>query len=295
MASPPPSDPTPEELFVENLPLIEEIIGHCCRKSHFTPHEAEDFGGHVRLKLIEDDYAVFRKFRGRSSIRTYLTTVISRLLLDYQNHIWTKWRHSAEAERLGRVAMRLEQLLVRDGLGFDEACKQLRAEGVTLSVLEFADLRAKLPPRSLRRFVSDEQLQSRTSPEPKPDEALEAKEQQANQRRIYTALHLSLPILSKEEQILVRMWTEFKVSEISRILKVDQKPLYRRIKTAFEKLKKELARQGVRRKDIEDLLGRLKSGRPNPEDKKGAGPRKGPPSKPGRGSKGDRDDGDEKE
>ncbi len=125
----PPHDPTPEELFRENLPLIEQIIGHCCRRAHFTPQEAKDFGGHVRLKLFEDVCRVFREFRGRSSIKTYLTVTINRLLLDYQNHIWGKWRPSAEAERLGRVAIRMERLLVRDELSFDEVCKILRGEG----------------------------------------------------------------------------------------------------------------------------------------------------------------------
>jgi RNA polymerase sigma factor (sigma-70 family) len=267
--------PTPEELFLKNLPLIEEIISHCCRKSRFSPQEAEDFRGHVHCRLIEEDYAILAKYQGRSSIRTYLTTVINRLLLDYQNHIWTKWRHSAEAERLGRVAMELERLLVRDGLSFDEACKDLRGRGVEMSVLELADIRAKLPPRSLRRFVTDDKLQDKPAREPRPDEQLEDKEREVTKRRVYAALFRALETLSKEDQILVRLWTEFKVSEIARLRGVDQKPLYRRLARAFAELKKALAHQGVRRKDIEDLLGGLKSrrkydknrpGKEDPED-----------------------------
>jgi RNA polymerase sigma factor for flagellar operon FliA len=40
--------------------------------------EADDFASHPKLKLIEDDYAILRKFQGRSSLRTYLTVVIER-------------------------------------------------------------------------------------------------------------------------------------------------------------------------------------------------------------------------
>jgi RNA polymerase sigma factor (sigma-70 family) len=253
----PPDDPNPEELFRENLPLIEQIIGHCCRRAHFSPQEAEDFGGSVRLKLVEDDYRVFREFLGRSSIKTYLTVTIKRLLLDYQNHIWGKWRPSAEAERLGRVAMRMERLLVRDELSFDEVCKILRGEGVEMTVLELADLRAKLPPRTLRRFVSEERLQTEITREPRPDERLEGKERAGFRRRVFALVLQALKILTWEEQVLVRMRTEFKVSEIARTRGMEQKPLYKRLEKIYEKLRKELERHGIRRKDIEDLLGGL--------------------------------------
>jgi len=266
--TPPPSDDRPpEELFRENLPLIEQIIGHCCRRSHFSPQEAEDFGGHVRLKLVEDGNRVFREFRGRSSIKTYLTVTIKRLLLDYQNHIWGKWRNSAEAERLGRVAMRMERLLVRDGLSFDEVCKILRGEGVEMTVLELADLRAKLPPRSLRRFVSEERLQAEITREPRPDERLEGKERAGFRRRVFALLLQALKILTSEEQVLVRMRTEFKVSEIARLRGMEQKPLYKRLEKIYEKLRKELERHGIRRGDIQDLLGGLQ---PDDDDEDGS-------------------------
>ncbi len=66
----------PEQFFLGHLKLIEEIVSFCCRRSRFSREEAEDFGGHVKVKLIENDYAVIREFRGRSSPKTYLTTVI---------------------------------------------------------------------------------------------------------------------------------------------------------------------------------------------------------------------------
>jgi RNA polymerase sigma factor (sigma-70 family) len=293
-SSQPPGGSPFEQMFLENLPLIEEIVGYRCRKAHFTPQEAEDFRGHVHVKLIEDDYAVFRKYRGRSSIRTYLATVITNLARDYQDKIWGKWRPSAEAERLGPVAVALERLLFRDGVEFSEACRILRGQGVTLSVLQLADLRAKLPFRSLRRFVTDDKLESEPDQGPGPDEQFEDKEREAVKRRVYAALFRAIKTLSKEDQILVRMWTEFKVSEIARILGVEQKPLYRRLIKVFAELKKALARQGIRRKDIEDLLGSLKSGRSDPEDRPGKGPRRVPGQEPERPMDPD-DDPDEKE
>jgi len=56
----PPGDLPPEDLFLGHLKLIEEVISHCCRRSHFSREEVEDFGGHVKCRLIEDDHAIWR-------------------------------------------------------------------------------------------------------------------------------------------------------------------------------------------------------------------------------------------
>lgn len=258
--SKPPGGLSPEQIFLGHLEHIEAIIAHCCRRSRFQPEEAKDFGQEVMVKLIEDNYAVFRLFKGRSNIKTYLTVVIKRLLLDYQDHIWGKWRPSAEAEKLGRLAMRLERLLVRDGLTFDEACQTLWGEGVTESELELKDLAAKLPPRSLRRFVSAESLESEASHDPRPDEQSEQKEWAADWKRITAKLFQALATLPAEDQLLIRMRTEFKVVDIARLRKMDQKSLYRRLEKIYARLRKELERLGVRRQDLENLLGALTPG-----------------------------------
>src|SRR4051812_47207016 len=62
----PPDGLSPEQIFLGHQRLIEDVIAHCCRRSRFQPEEAKDFGQEVMVKLIEDDYAVFRLFEGRS-------------------------------------------------------------------------------------------------------------------------------------------------------------------------------------------------------------------------------------
>jgi DNA-directed RNA polymerase specialized sigma24 family protein len=114
-----------EQLFRDNLELIEKVIAYACRRSHMRPEETEDFRAAVLLKLMDDDYAVFRKFQGNSSLKTYLTTVILRFLQDHQTRMWGRWRPCAEAERQGPLAKLLDRLTDRDGYGFDEACQTL--------------------------------------------------------------------------------------------------------------------------------------------------------------------------
>jgi RNA polymerase sigma factor (sigma-70 family) len=254
----PPDDLTPEQLYLGHLELIKQVIDFSCRRCPFSRQEKEDFGQHVHEKLIENHYARIRQFRGRSSFRTYLTTVLQRLLQDYQNSIWGKWRPSAEAERLGPVAMWLERLLVRDERPLVEACQVLRLNHrVELSVAELTDLAAKLPPRNLRHFVSEESLQAEPSRELPPDRRLEAKERGQVRRILYAALQRAIAELPADDRRLIRMWTEIKVADIARMLGVEQKPLYRRIEKILEKLRKSLERQGIRRQDIEEVLGSL--------------------------------------
>jgi RNA polymerase sigma factor (sigma-70 family) len=260
----PPDDLTPEQLYLGHLELIEKVVAQACRRCPFSREEAKDFGQHVHEKLIDDGYARIRKFRGRSSFKTYLTTVIGHLLQDYQNSVWGKWRPSAEAERLGEVAMRLERLLVMEGRPLEEASQILRLnDRVEMSTAELADLAAKLPPRNLRRFVGEEGLQAEPSRDLQPDERLVAQERGGIRRRVYAALQRALANLPKEDRLLILMWTEIKVADIARLWGVEQKPLYRRIEKIKATLKKAIERQGMRRQDVEEILGSL--GVPDPD------------------------------
>jgi len=256
----PPGNRPPEEIFLENLKYIEQVIAQSCRKSNFSPQEAEDFEGHVKLKLIEDDYAVIRKFRGDNgaTLQTYLTWVIKRALLDYKDHIWGKYRESAEAKRLGPVAIRLETLMVRDRHSFEEACEILRTnEGIEMSVAELADLRAKLPHRVPPQVVGEDPLQFEPAPGLRPDQQLLENEREAFRRRVYMGLKRALDTLPQNDHLLVKLWIKFSIADIARIRKVEQKPLYRRMDKILKALRKALERQGVRREEIKELLGPL--------------------------------------
>jgi hypothetical protein len=103
-------------LLVDHLDLVERLIHYVAQRHHLPPAEIDDFASLVRYRLIERDFAILRKFEGRSAIATYLTTVIERIYLDFGNARWGKWRASAAARRLGDVAMRLEEQVVRDGV-----------------------------------------------------------------------------------------------------------------------------------------------------------------------------------
>ena len=104
-----------------DLVLLGEVIRGVIRRGRLSPADAEDFSQGVHLKFLETGYEAFARFDGRSTLRTYLTTVVWRLLLDWRNAAYGKWRPSAAARRLGVEAVRLDRLINRDGLTVEEA------------------------------------------------------------------------------------------------------------------------------------------------------------------------------
>lgn len=246
----------PAQLFLDHLPHIEKVVAHLCRRYHFRKEEHEDFLSHVKVKLIEDDYAVIRKFQGKSNLKTYLTTCISNLMRDHQNHLWGKWRPSAEALRLGPVAILLDKLLRRDGYSFEQAVQILQVNHkVEMSWQELADIAARLPIRSRPEAKEEEELEDHPSPSLRPDAQLIAKENETERRRIFAMLREARQALPQEDQLILTMLDgSFSVADISRTLRLDQKQLYRHIKQIYKGLCEELGRRGIRKEDLDGLL-----------------------------------------
>jgi RNA polymerase sigma factor for flagellar operon FliA len=251
-----PPETTPEQHFLAHLPHIKRVAAHLCRKHGFSREEMEDFVSWVQVKLVEDDYAIIRKFQGKSSMETYLTVVINRLFLDHLNHLWGKWRPSEEAKRLGPLAIQLDRLLHRDRFTLAEACEILMTNHhVEATRQELEDLAARLPHRNPpRRMESEEALENRPAEDLPPDEQIQAREAADQRQRILNLLKDALKRLPAEDALLAKMSCELKISQIARTLRLDQKPLYRRRETILKTLRQDLESHGVRPEEIGALL-----------------------------------------
>ncbi|HVS00081.1 MAG TPA: sigma-70 family RNA polymerase sigma factor [Thermoanaerobaculia bacterium] len=245
----------PEQIFLDHLPQIEKVIASVCRRHHLQREDAQDFASMVKVKLIEDDYGVLRKFSGKSSIGTYLMVVVQRLMLDHRNHLWGKWRPSAEALRLGEVAVRLDELTGRDGRSFDEAYEILRTnEHYEISRQELVKIFERLPPRTPRRLEGEEALLDLPAPGESADRRVLGKEREEIRQRIEAALPVAMAQLSGEDQLVVQLRERFSIAEIARLHNLDQKQLYRRVTNILKTLRKELEEQGIRREDVAAVL-----------------------------------------
>lgn len=70
------------EDFVDRfLGLVVHVVNHSaqCRSIRLSQQDTEDLASEVFLALINNDFAVLRRFRGESSLATYLTVVSRRV------------------------------------------------------------------------------------------------------------------------------------------------------------------------------------------------------------------------
>ena len=245
------------EVFVAHQDFIERALKVVCARQRLPAPDAEDFCSTFRLRLMEGDYAILRKFQGRSSVQTYLVSVVMHSFQDWRNARWGKWRPSAEARRLGPIAVEFETLCVRDEVGFEAACEMLcaRHQG-SLSRADVETIAARLPPRQKRAFVSDGEIVNVPSALTSPDTALLAKEAAVAARRATAAMSQAIGALPVQDKLIVRLFVEdgLSVATISRTLKLRQKPLYRRLHQVLASLRTGLERQGFSAGDVADLL-----------------------------------------
>jgi RNA polymerase sigma factor for flagellar operon FliA len=245
-----------EREFLELLPLIERIVEFVARRHYLSTADAEDFSSEVKVKLIENDYAILRKFEGRSSMRTFLTTVISHACLDYRNSEWGKWRPSAEARRGGPDAILLERLLVRDGLPLHDAFDIMTTNhGVTRSRAELEEMAARFPVRFRRRFEPEDALLSVPSPG-RADGALQEQERQAAWDRTIGVLRALQDKLDARDALILAMRFQDgrKVSEIAQVLQIDARPLYERVYKLLDQLRTGLEALGIDVRVVRDLM-----------------------------------------
>lgn len=253
------ADRTPlEATFVQNLAVIDRIAAAMARRQGLTGDEAADLSSWIKLKLVENDYTAFQKFRGESSISTYLTVVIAMLARDYRVQRLGRWRPSAAARRKGSVAIRLEALVHRQGYHLRQAAELLRTSGETqLTDRELAGMLAQLPAREpLRPVEVGATPLASVATVGGADARIDAEGREREQDRARAALDRIMSELPTEDRLILRMhfWEGLSVADIARGLRLEQKPLYRRFERLLASLRERLTQAGVTRELIGELI-----------------------------------------
>ena len=240
----------PERTFLDHLAVIDRIIGVIARRHSLGQNEREEFESWVRARIIDGNYAVIRKFGGRSSLPTYLSVVIGNLFLDYRNTLWGRWRPSAAALRIGPLGIKIEQLLYRDGYSLREAIGVMQSAGVTLSDAEIARIAAKIPLRERSSEVGLEKVDAAVVAADPPSIPTE------EDAEVGRAIRDVLAQLPPEDQVILRMrfWEDISVADIARTLRIEQKPLYRRLESIQKQLRIALVARGIDETRVAELL-----------------------------------------
>jgi RNA polymerase sigma factor (sigma-70 family) len=254
-----PDPQNSEILFLEHLGWIDRVSAMTCSKYGVWGPEAEDFASFIRIKLMEDDYAVIRKFRGEAGLKTYLATVVVRQFHDYWRERRGRWRRSAAAERIGPPAGELEALVYRDGYRLDQAGEKLRTAGrTTLTDTELARLLERLPPRTPLRPVEvpPDAVLDATEGTFRADERVAAVEAEGERKRVTDALQRAMARLDVEDRLIARLHFQDgrTLAHVARALNLEQKPLYRRVERLRARLQSYMGEEGVQRGDVNEFL-----------------------------------------
>lgn len=241
----------------DNLELIHRLASSVCRRNAVYGADAEDFASWARLRLIENDHAILRKFQRRSSLATYLAVVVNNLFRDHRISRWGKWRPSAAARRLGPDAVKLETLIARDGQSVDEAIRTLHENaGIEASATDLIELVAQLPRRVQRRVETSDELDALPAPA-EVENRIQRGERELIAERARGALERALLALDAEDRLVLKLrfddgWT---VATIARSLGLEQKPLYRRVESLLRTMRGRLENAGVDADQAADLIG----------------------------------------
>lgn len=247
-----------EKLLLEHLDLVDRVVRHVARKHHLSASDADEFAGVVRFRLVDRDYAILRKFQGRSNLGTYLTTVIERLFLDYCISQWGKWRPSAIARRIGPHAVLLERLLSRDGMTFDEAVSTLQTNHRCPATREeLHGIFVQLPTRIVRRLAGDEELAAVAQRAAATDGLLDRNEEEQIAERIDGALLQAIAALTTRDRLILKLRFEqdMRMADIARLVDTPVNSLYRDLGTLVAGLHERLRQQGIDRTDVDRVVG----------------------------------------
>lgn len=246
-----------QRLLLDHLDLINQIVRTTGRRRHLSAPEREDFAGFVNLRLIEDDYAILRKFQNRSTLWTYLAMVIERLSLDFCAEKWGRWRPSASAERLGPIAVNLERLVTRDNHTLEEAMEILRTNhDVDLTHAELRRMWDQLPVR-LRTVAVGEEAAAAVSSNDSSEVRIEDSVRQQHIDHLQRALQAAFEQLAAQDRVLIalRFDQDLSMVEIAQLIGSSVPTLHRRLDKSVKQLRAALSQAGFDPREVSRLIG----------------------------------------
>ena len=240
-------------LYSEHADTIESVLAYTCRAHRLSADDGDEFSSWARLRLLEDDCAVLRKFGGLSSFKAFIVVVINRLLLDWRIKEWGKWRPTPMARRLGRLAVELERLVLRDRLEYGHATQLLISKGLAASERECDGVWEQLRRRAYRMRVSADALIDHPSTDPDPVAAGERKQLM---QRVVQAMTGAIAKLPPDDQLIFKMRYHdgVTVARIAKLIDAEQKPLYRRFEQIAQRLRATILAGGLSEDDVRGLF-----------------------------------------
>ena len=245
-----------QRFFVENLTAIDRVVNAVAQRHRLTAEGRDELHSLVRLRLVENDYATLRAFEHRSSLATYLTVVITRIFLNERTRAWGRWRPSAEARRLGPVAMLMDRLITRDGYRLDEAITILQTNHrVEMSDNEIRRLWTSLPDRGQATVVPVDAALDVAAPNTAPI-GVELRGRDSDRARVEAAVRLAMSRLTSRERLLMGLYFQHGLSfaAMAGRLGGSRGTIHRHVARILDGFREALGEKGLQWEDIRGLL-----------------------------------------
>ena len=236
--------------------LVCRVIEGIARRHRLADDEFKSFRSYAYERLLDRELRMIRAYTGRAAPRTYLTVVLTNVYRDFRIRQVGKFRPSAAAQRLGPAAVLLDTLIHRDGQSREEAIRQvLHRDDVELAEAELRRIVQFLPSRTRRTQLRLDDVPTPTSGDD-PRRIHERDERAERMSDCREALREAMSTLPVEDQEILHLhvWEGKTLAAVSRELQLKQKPLYRRVKGAYRRLRAHLEARGFRGEDVTDLL-----------------------------------------
>ena len=252
------ASPTPpgRQRFIQRLDLILHKLDAVSQRRGMGPDEREDFISWALLRMIEADYSVVREWREEARFGNYLNVVVSRLLLDFRNHQWGRFRVSKAARRAGRAAELLDILIHRDGFTTDEAVEMaVRNHHVECDRKHLWQLAKSLPERQSRRTMALDEAPLPAVPPAAADGLLREQRRQLC-RELQRSLDDALGDMQCDDLriLMLRFCRGRTADQIGAELNLDRRRVYQRIETTLARLRRRLCGEGFRAAEVLDLV-----------------------------------------
>ena len=251
----------PKAYLVKHLPVIDAAIKVACRRHEILDDQAEEFASHTKLKLIENDYHLIRSFQGKSSFRTYLFTVINRIFIDWLRMMKGRWRPSEYAKRLGQMGIKLEELMARKKLSYQEACYAIKINhGVNIDSREFRKLADKISKQlSTNPRQVDIPLEKINNSESTLKDPVIDKNSQEIREKIVSIIKDVSESLEANDKLILKMHfhDNLGISVISRILKQKRHGVDARLKFILVGFKEKILANGININDARDAINSM--------------------------------------
>lgn len=264
----------PVQIFEEHYNDIKKVIHSVSRKKTNQPQEIEECVSYIFEEIVKNDYAILRNFSddGRAQLRTYLYTVINRLLIDKFRKEGTLdavggtkgyFRASVHAKRLGIFAERLERLLFQKKHNLDESYQILNNDPEFTWTFEYTSKIAnelwrpdKIVTEAHEGIEEIPSTKSESNLNENPEKALENKHLESKGAIIENSLEKALQGFSHEESLMLklRFTSQKSVSQISRILGQSRKVVDRKIRDLLNRLRDILLSKGMTQEEVSELI-----------------------------------------